>query len=79
MKRRDPDPVSRRRIERRRVRDCVNRCNEEQQANETDGPFMFQIVLNVAENIPFRASTTRIKNILALYKGSCSTLVAVNV
>jgi hypothetical protein len=78
MKGGNPDPVFGRRIDRGGIRDRINGCNEEQQANGADGPFMFQIVLNVAEKVPFRASTTRIKDMLALHKGSCSTLFRVN-
>jgi hypothetical protein len=78
MKRGNPDPVFGRRIDRGGIRDRVNGCDEEQQANGADGPFMFQIALNMAEEVPFRASATRIKNMLALHKGGCSTLFRAN-
>lgn len=70
--------MSRGRINRRRIRDRVNRGNEKQQAYRTDGPFMFQVVLDVAEVVPFHASATRAESILTFRKGYCSTLAPVN-
>lgn len=79
MKCENPAAVSRRRIDRRRIRDRVNRGDEEQQAYRTDSPFMFQVVvLDVAKAVPFHAFATRTKSILTFRKGDCSTLAPVN-